>query len=547
LLVLFASCARPAAKTLVPIPQTATTTTTATATTTTTTTAPALFAPAAAGIALVYTASVQGYVEPCGCTGDPLGGIARFKAVIDEARQAFGERVVVVDGGDLLFEKVTDNGAVDRCQAEARTELLVSTYARAGLVATTRGPLDDVRGLPFRAALLQRHKVPSLEHGQSIVVTRGGHPLLIVGVDDQDEPAVVDAAIKRALGSELRAPQAVIVLAQMSFKDAVARARQWQGVDVVIVGRAAEAPVAPQQVGGAVVVSAGWQAQYAGVITLHLDGRAPGAPLALEDKASIEGRKKLLDVRLLELDRLLASLPAGPQKDFQAQRRATFAKERASLDAGGGDVVSGPRIVVQALPLKRGMNEEAQAQRELAFYEGSIPALVGQCEQGVSCPEPPAGQAVFVGAATCKACHAVAYDTWQKALVDVVGTNKDGSKSTHKSGHAVAWPTLLTAGRDKDRSCVACHSAGFDVVGGACTTTALTEKQLTGVQCEACHGPGSLHVNAGGDVSKIRRVVDEGTCRGCHQPPHIETAASFVYEERLQKILGPGHQRRVLP
>lgn len=480
-------------------------------------------------------------MEPCGCTGDPLGGIARFKAVIDDARRAFGERVLVVDGGDLLFEKATDNGAVDRCQAEARTELLVSTYARSGLVATTRGPLDDVRGASFRDALLRKHAVPSLEHGQSLTVNRGGHRLLIVGVDDKDDPALVDAAVARGKHD------AVIVLAQMSFKDALARAAKWKTVDVVVVGRAAEAPVAPQQAGRAVVVSAGWQAQYAGVLTLHLDGRIPGVPLALEDRASVEARKKLLDVRLLELDRLLASLPAGVQKDFQAQRRATFAQERAALEAGGDVVVTGARIVVQAVPLKRGMSEETQAQQELAFYERSIPALVGKCEQGVTCPEPGADQAVFVGAATCKACHAAAYDTWQKALVDVVATNKDGSKTTHKSGHSQAWPTLVKAGRDKDRSCVACHAAGFDVAGGACTTTVLVEKQLTGVQCESCHGAGSLHVQGGGDVSKIRRVVDEATCRGCHLPPHIETAAAFVYEERMLLILGPGHQRRSLP
>ena len=31
-------------------------------------------------VLVLYTASVQGYVEPCGCTGEPLGGIARWAA-----------------------------------------------------------------------------------------------------------------------------------------------------------------------------------------------------------------------------------------------------------------------------------------------------------------------------------------------------------------------------------------------------------------------------------------------------------------------------------
>ena len=326
-----------------------------------------------------------------------------------------------------------------------------------------------------------------------------------------------------------------------------ARAALWPGVDVVVVGRAAAAPLAPVRSGDAVVVSAGWQGQYAGVLTLHLDQRQAGAPLALRDEASAEARKRLLDVRVLELDRLLAALPEGAPKTFQQDRRDKFAAERATL-AAVDDVVAPtvPTLVVQALPLKRGMAEEAEALRALTSYERSIPLLVGQCEKGVTCPEPTEGSAHFVGAATCKACHAEAFATWQLALVDVTATNKDGSKSTHKSGHSVAWPTLVSAGRDKDRSCIGCHSAGFDVAGGACTTTLLLSKELTGVQCESCHGAGSLHVQGGGDASKIRRLVDESVCRGCHVPPHIESVSSFVYEERVLKILGAGHRRRPL-
>ena len=500
-----------------------------------------LFAPAPRGIAVVYSASVQGYVEPCGCTGEPLGGIARFKAVVDDVRQAFGARVIVLDAGDLLFEKLDDDGAVDRCQAEARTELLVSSYARAGLVATTRGPLDDVRGRGFRDQLLLKHGVASVDHGAALVVVRGGYRVLIIGVDDTDDAALVADAVAR------EPHDAVLVLAQMSAKQAVARAALWPGVDVVVVGRAAAAPLAPVRSGDAVVVSAGWQGQYAGVLTLHLDQRQAGAPLALRDEASAEARKRLLDVRVLELDRLLAALPEGAPKTFQQDRRDKFAAERATL-AAVDDVVAPtvPTLVVQALPLKRGMAEEAEALRALTSYERSIPLLVGQCEKGVTCPEPTEGSAHFVGAATCKACHAEAFATWQLALVDVTATNKDGSKSTHKSGHSVAWPTLVSAGRDKDRSCIGCHSAGFDVAGGACTTTLLLSKELTGVQCESCHGAGSLHVQGGGDASKIRRLVDESVCRGCHVPPHIESVSSFVYEERVLKILGAGHRRRPL-
>jgi hypothetical protein len=48
-------------------------------------------------------------------------------------------------------------------------------------------------------------------------------------------------------------------------------------------------------------------------------------------------------------------------------------------------------------------------------------------------------------------------------------------------------------------------------------------------------------VQAGGDKALIVRDVPEATCRTCHVPPHIESAASFVFNERLLHILGEGH------
>jgi hypothetical protein len=158
-------------------------------------------APAGKRLLLLTTANVQGYVEPCGCTGDPLGGVARLAAVISDARAAYGERVLFVDGGNLLFEKPDDNAAVDRCQAEARTELLVSTYARLGLAATARGPLDDVRGAAFYDDVLARHHVTSLQHAQTTVVTRGEVKVLIVGADDAEDAAAINSAVASAMSS----------------------------------------------------------------------------------------------------------------------------------------------------------------------------------------------------------------------------------------------------------------------------------------------------------------------------------------------------------
>lgn len=527
-------------------PTAATATTTATTATTAATTA---WFPQAGGprdLVLVYTASVQGYVEPCGCTGDPLGGLARLGALLHEARAAYGERVLFVDGGDLLFEKLDDDSAADRCQAEARTDLLLGTYARLGLAATTRGPLDDVRGAAFRAALLRKHGVPSLDDGQGLVVQRGELRALVVGAAADDDLAVVQRTVDAHAPGSAAAVDLVVVLLQGTHAQAKAHARLWRGVDVVVVGRAAEGPVAPERVGTTVVVSAGWQAQRAGVVVVRLQGRgrdvAPWAPLALDDRvATVTARQQLLDVRLAGLDERLATLPPGDTRAFQQARRDAFAAERDALSVAALPPPSGPHVEAFALALRRGSPEEPVAARDLQAYLRSIPALVGACERDVVCPPPAAGTAAYVGAATCRACHAAAYAQWERAVVSLLHTAADGTQALRPVGHAKAWTTLVELGRDRDRGCVGCHAAGFAADGGACTTTQLVQRGLVGVQCESCHGPGSLHVAGGGDKTKIRRAVDETTCRSCHLPPHIESVASFVYDDRLRLILGEGH------
>jgi hypothetical protein len=503
---------------------------------------PPSFATPLAGkrLLLLTTANVQGYVEPCGCTGDPLGGVARLAGIVNDARSAYGERVLFLDGGNLLFEKPDDNAAVDRCQAEARTELLVSTYARLGLAATARGPLDDVRGPDFYDAVLARHHVTSLQHAQTAVVTRGDVKVLVVGAGEADTAAAINTAV--ATASSSTPVDLVVLLSQRDVPQTRALVPQLVGVDIAVVGRAGETPSPPERLGAVTVVQPGWQSQHVGVVEVVLDGRAVGSPLALDDRAAVaDGRKKLLDVRIAELNKLLPTLAEGSTRTFQQERLARFVAERAALDVVDSTPMAGPHVSVRALPLRRGLSEEPTAFAALKAYEAAIPTLVSSCEAAATCPEPGPDVRRYVGAQTCQACHAAAWDFWQKALVEVQRTGTDGKKHIERIGHVKAWDTLVVAGRDKDRSCVGCHSAGFDVEGGACTTTKLVELQLTAVQCESCHGAGSAHVQAGGDKALIVRDVPEATCRTCHVPPHIESAASFVFNERLLHILGEGH------
>ena len=128
--------------------------------------------------------------------------------------------------------------------------------------------------------------------------------------------------------------------------------------------------------------------------------------------------------------------------------------------------------------------------------------------------------AKYVGAKKCKSCH-------KKELIG----NQFGKWQETK--HAEAFEALksdeaLKAAKEKGitgppseaEECLKCHATAFNVEAGQLSGKPLLLSD--GVQCESCHGPGSLYrkkkVMADADKAKAAGLIvpDEKTCTGCH-------------------------------
>jgi hypothetical protein len=102
------------------------------------------------------------------------------------------------------------------------------------------------------------------------------------------------------------------------------------------------------------------------------------------------------------------------------------------------------------------------------------------------------------------------------------------------------------AGEEKPFDCGACHTTGYD---GRETTAGMPNMvgafNQPGVQCEACHGPGSLHVNNPRSVAlKVSR--DNQECRACHMSGEIVAADGFIQHTTHQYgDLFPGKHRLI--
>jgi hypothetical protein len=146
--------------------------------------------------------------------------------------------------------------------------------------------------------------------------------------------------------------------------------------------------------------------------------------------------------------------------------------------------------------------------------------------------------ATYVGIATCARCHSGGLaqnmaQSWSKtthAALFTQGVN--GIASDHYSGSCI---TCHTVGYDANSAAV---NGGFDDVAAqlgwtfpaklqAGTFEAMPDalKNLANIQCENCHGPGSLH-EAGADVVAISKSQGSADCGQCHDSPtnHIKTA-----------------------
>jgi hypothetical protein len=115
----------------------------------------------------------------------------------------------------------------------------------------------------------------------------------------------------------------------------------------------------------------------------------------------------------------------------------------------------------------------------------------------------------YLGAEKCKLCHKIEYTSWL--------TTK----------HAKAFESLKPADQAK-AECVGCH-----VTGG--------KKELPGVQCEACHGPGSDYNKLAimKDPAKAKaaglNIPTEKDCVVCHnkKSPNFK---GFNFAEASKKV-----------
>ena len=478
--------------------------------------APSPSAEAAPSLRVALVTDLKGYLEPCGCTSNPLGGIDRLAAQVEALRKD-GVPLLVVAAGDVFFDaEVLEPARVDQAHRNART--LVGVLDRIGVTAVVPGGndlaqpeeiLEELRSASDFAWLADTSNIEKAEHQV------GGIKLALLGARSG---ANIDAV--RELGAEAsRQSDLSILLVDGSRRDATELANA-SGADFVVQGGLdQDAPIAPRPSRGSWVLHASRQGQ--GLTVVDVFQTKKGAPFTDESAWSREERAGQLDRRIEDLSAKIATWEKSGDfepADLEPQRAqlAQLGTERAELAAprppSKGNVFQARFVELHKQAPRDGVVSKMMLEHDKAVNQANRVAFADLAP-------PPLGpdDIAYVGSTACSACHAGAYTWWRN------------------HAHGSAYLTLQQRHKEFNLDCVGCHVTGYEQPGGS-TVTHNLDMALVGVGCESCHGPGAAH-SVNPEV-KVVRMTPESTCIACHNEEHSDL---FDYDEYVKTLVVPGH------
>ena len=296
-------------------------------------------------LTLFYTGEVRGTLEPCGCTSDPLGDVARYAALVRAAERS--GPTLLVDGGGLSFPESAS--AKEKAANDLRAKFLGKTLQALGPFAAGLADNDIGAGhgevTPRRLAV-NLSKSPAIAPSQ--LETIGDVRVGIFGVADPALAARVGAqgedpvpAAKREV-ARLRGAGAELVIALVPLDRPTARRlARAAAPDLIVLGRQVGSGQArAEQVGSTFLVAAAEELARVGRIDFVLRGPgaltdAGGPDAAALRRVEIDAAAARLDE---ELKRWSSSSNASADPAFIAAKRRERAElddEKKSLDAPG--------------------------------------------------------------------------------------------------------------------------------------------------------------------------------------------------------------------
>ncbi len=496
-------------------------------------------------ISVIATGSVAGFVEPCGCVKDQLGGLDRFATAVQKARAS--NPALLVEVGALFFPRA-ELDAQETTELSFRADTLATVFHSLGAFAWVPTPADNALGAETLARLVDRshlRPLPQLAQtasaqnrtaptpartGECATTVVGSVRVGVCGTPgraaQQSAVSVVDQL--RAQATQLSAQGASLRIALLDT-DAGSALRAADRVPefhlMIVSGGSGDSIGAdtdgaePVRAGQTLVVQ---PANHLRAI-VTIDFTIRDSQFVFEDGTGIgrDSERNQVAERIRELSERLSlwqrqNLNASVLKARRQDLSRLQARERELSRPVA--VPSGSYFTLRTIEIGSNVPSDPKVRRTLDELGRRINDNNREKFAGRKAPEPEPGQAGFVGVGVCETCHDRAAQFWRQTR------------------HSRAYQTLVNVEREFTLDCVGCHVTGYEMPGGSTVTDVAG---LKNVQCENCHGPGSIHAKTRA-TQDIRRVPPRELCaQRCHHSPHV--AASWSVNDAWPKIVGPGH------
>lgn len=438
-------------------------------------------------LSLVLTGKTQGYLEACGCKANQSGGITRRATLIEQIRKR-RKNLAVLDAGNV-FPEEDKVPYMDELSA-AEVDLYLKALGRMGYQFSVITDNELYYGMDFLQRMLKASPVPLISanvlyNGQPLAsptrsVTIGPYRMGFIGIFQRQIGIEHSRFEDHTAAIEIADPLAVVgkylpeLRAQNDFVGVIGRLHTDLVYKVVETFPDLD-----------VVITSGHH--YALMDVLSEDGKVGEAKDALY---GFLGKT------------LVIYANAG-----------VYGLHHVDIGIGADGRFSSADIVYlqtyQDLPEDPAMSQSLEAfYREVAERES---LLTGQIEPLFRWDTSMEGKE-YVGTDQCATCHPAEYTQWRDTR------------------HGSAYATLLDVHRHHYPKCVLCHVAGLGRPSGF--DILRPDRALANVQCEICHGPGSLHLQ-GPFPTNIRRVPDQQLCLECHNTDHDD---DFVYERDYRLV-----------
>jgi hypothetical protein len=445
-------------------------------------------------VALVLSGQTYGYLLPCGCSRPQLGGLERRYNYIQKLKKR-GWQVVAADLGDLA--EVEGPHGMPSIQGLVNYAVALKALREMGYVAVGIGASECWVSLP---RLLEEYgrigPAPRIVAANLLHKERGepGHEKVVdwiradvagsrlkIGVAGVMAPSVVrDLRARRTLFGDSQTIPAFgdeaslkNVLRQMAEQDVGLRVLLYQGTFNEAVDSARDYP------------------QFQVILCLSDDGDAADQAKRVGETLIVRVHYKGKSVGVVGV------FPGAVSGSYDLRCHMQWMTEEYETPPGQE---AGHPI----LDLLEAYTKELRDQHFLDRYSAYKKPHPLQAEDK---------DVEYLGSAVCAKCHKAAYDVWKK------------------TPHSHAYDTLVSAKRPSlrqyDGECVVCHVTGFRYTTGFSGAQGNALTTLKDVGCEACHGPGSKHVDDPDDP-KVRADLNPDR--------YIAAETASARETRLRKI-----------